>query len=165
MFVLGSEAIGRAEAEAIDVARALEQTRAEWAWDWSNSWFYVRLQGGGWTHQFAGDVSDSAVCFARAEARHWCGVYQWPKQRGFRYRTHGVEPSVMLAREWAHTGNHFYSIWRDAGRHDGYRFSDEELQSYASMLEWVEWTRALPPDAAVWCKIREVEGAAPANPL
>ena len=154
-----------AEDHALRVRARLLALRKEWGEDWSDHWFYVRLCGGLWTAEFIGRESDVASMFARACVHSWCQTYTFPKQRGFKYATYeGVQNANMLAREWALRGDFFYSIYREAGEPPDFKYTVDQLASYASDEDYIRWAVEVDIGSPVFDKIVEVDHFCPTDP-
>ena len=152
-----------ANAEAIR-ARLLEK-RERWRFaEGDDMAFYIRIQGGEWTDEFAGEEADSAVCFARAAAKKWCDRFKWPKQRGFWFSRYGVEDSNQLAREWARRGHYYFSLAAAHCDPDKYIYSEEDLAGYPPNLDFVAWAVDLANDSASFDEVVRVAHAQPTNP-
>ena len=149
---------------AIDIRRRLLERRAAWERDFSDMFFFVRIQGGGWTQRFKGSVVDCATMFARSASKDFCDIYALPKQKGFMYSRYTEEGANMLAWEWARRCSFFFELWRDSGADYAYQFSDEELDSYTSDEEFLDWALTLADDT--WCfeAVRDLLHALPTNP-
>ena len=62
--------------------------------------FHFRILGGNWTAEHKNVHADAAGCFARAHARHWCGLFQAPKQTTFYFSVYSEAGAVHLAKAW-----------------------------------------------------------------
>ena len=151
------------EEMAIDVRRRLLERRRLWERDFTDMWFFVRVQGGRWTQKFKGAVADSAVMFARGMVLEWCRVYSMPKQKGFMFSRYTEENANMLAWEWARRCSYFFELWRGRGEDLMYRFTAEELDSYVSEEEFLDWGLGLAPDTYSYAAVGELLATVPRN--
>jgi len=153
-------------AEAAEIRARLLREREEWASGYVNTFFYVRILGGLWTHQHCkGRDSNAVTQFPREFVKRWCTTYKWPKQKGFYYTWHGGEENChALAREWCRRGTFFYTIWMERGEDYGYPYSEEELKSCPEDGEFIDWACTINVDTPAFDAILEVRHAVPMNP-
>ena len=108
--------------------------------------------------------ADAATMYSRKVAKRWCDKFQFRKQKGFSFTTHGLEGANMLAREWASRADYFYRIWVEAGCEEEFRYSEEQLSSYVPSEEYVVWASTLDVGSDAFSEVTHLNHALPTNP-
>jgi hypothetical protein len=126
--------------------------------------FYIRILGGKWTKKFKGVCSDAVVCVCREYVAPWAKVFKWPRYKTFTFAKYGQLEAVMMAREWARRGNHWFDLYMNSGDDDGFAYSADNLSSYVDSEKFIDWALTMPLDADVYDCIIQVRNTVPTNP-
>lgn len=159
-------AIGDAEEapEVFDDAR-LAELRDELAWDESDdTYFFLHILGGRWTHTHKGVHADGAGGYARqGMVTSWCKRYGWPRQASFMFNKYGREGAVQLSKEYCRRSHFYFMLFVQSGT-DDFAFTPEALQSYQEGSEWLDWLCSLGNEDPGFKRGLAMRAMAPSNP-
>jgi hypothetical protein len=99
--------------------------------------FYTRILGGDWLMETRGLAADRIGGYARTEAKPWCALYKWPKEKSAAFARHGMDESKCLIREWCRRSEFFFNLYVEAADTE-FEYTAAHCASYPESVDFVE---------------------------
>ena len=140
----------------LDALEILAAKRAELSWDDSEQlFFYTQVRS--W--------ADCVSGYPRGgRPLEWCRKYLFRKMFSNSISKYGDNAAMQLSREYCRRGEWYYMIWLETGSSADFRYTQEHLDSYLEIEEWVDWLLSLVPGSLPYARGMEIKRAVPINP-
>ena len=156
---------GAEDEEPFDLPEELHAVREALELDDSDAvdYFNMRILGGVWTFEHAGEVADAAMGYARGGlATAWAAAYNYPKSKRFHFGRYGRENARMLAKEYIRKGNYFCRMWVDSDDDaEAFVYTRAMVAGYVPSYEFINWAADLAIDDPSFDMALEVRELAP----
>ena len=154
-----------AEDEYQAAQQEIDDTRAEWWWDDTDKFFYVRQRGGLSNVERGLEAVNCAAMFARKDvATRFANNYRFPKMKSFHYAKYTIAGANQLAREWARVGHYLACLWMAEDCREDYVFDDNAIDGLERSFEFLEYAASLDIDDAAFEKANDILAWRPARP-
>ena len=154
------------DAEISDIYARLMDVREEMSVDIPGiTHFYVRVNGGFWTHKHKKKDADTVQGQGRGnQVKQWAKRFKWTLQPVFTFSTYGRWEANHLALEWARRSQHLWNMYANAEDPQAFLYPPDPFADYVEDACFIEFMCQDDLADATFARGVEVRNMRPTNP-